>query len=199
MIDWLLHLDKTILLALNGDLGPTADTIFYWASAKTIWAPLYALILWMIYRRYGWKTTLASFLFILLCVGICDQLCNLFKEGGKKFRPSHDPEIQAMVHVVDGYRGKLYGTISAHSAISFAIARFSSLVIKNRNFTILIFLWATFVAYSRIYLGLHFPLDLIGGALLGILTGWAMFRLFQSKALSKIYPFRTCISNHQKS
>lgn len=175
----LLHADQQLLLALNGSWGTGWDTFFYWISSKVIWIPLYAAILWVVWRQNGWK----GLLWMLLCLGIAiiaaDQICNFFKHYVPKFRPSHNPDIQAWVHIVRDYRGGLYGTVSAHAAISFTIATFSSLLFRKRWYTLMIYAWAILVAYSRIYLGMHFPLDLLFGTLLGLMLGALSFRAFR--------------------
>ncbi len=174
----ILHADQQLLLALNGSWGSGWDTFFYWISSKIIWIPLYIAILWAAWRQTGWK----GLLWMLLCLGIAiiaaDQICNLFKDYVPKFRPSHNPDIQAQVHIVNDYRGGLYGTVSAHAAISFTIATFSCLLFRKRWYSIAIFAWALLVAYSRIYLGMHFPLDLFFGTLLGITLGYVSFRTY---------------------
>ena len=101
-------------------------------------------------------------------VGLADQICNFFKHHTPKFRPTHTPDIETLVHTVRGYRGGLYGTVSAHSAISFAIALFTSGLFRKAWYTVAIFLWALLVVYSRIYIGLHYPMDILLGAVLGL-------------------------------
>ena len=149
-----------------------------------IWIPLYIAILWAVWRQYGWK----GMLWMLLCVGIAiiaaDQICNLFKNNLPKFRPCHNPDIQNWVHIVNNYRGGLYGTVSAHAAISFTLATFTSLLFRKRWYTLTICAWALLVAYSRIYLGMHFPLDLFFGTLLGITLGYTSFCVYRRIFLS---------------
>ncbi len=94
-----------------------------------------------------------------------------------RLRPSHDPDISHLVHIVRDRQGGLYGFVSSHAANSFAFATFTFLAISRRWFTILIFSWATVVSYSRIYLGVHYPGDIIAGAALGLLTGTALWYL----------------------
>ena len=175
----ILHADQQLLLALNGSWGSGWDTFFYWISSKIIWIPLYAAILWGVWRRYGWK----GLLWMLLCIGVAiiaaDQICNLFKNNLPKFRPSHNPDIQTWVHIVNNYRGGLYGTVSAHAAISFTIVTFTSLLFRKCWYTVAICAWALLVAYSRIYLGMHFPLDLFFGTLLGITLGYGSFCVYR--------------------
>lgn len=178
MIQDILHLDQQLLLALNFDGGTWLDTFFWYVSGKATWIPLYIAIAYIIYRRYGLRDMILAMIIIGLSVVLADQICNIFKTYTPKLRPSRTPEIEAFVHTVRGYRGGLYGTVSAHAATTVAIAIFSSLVVEKRWYTICIFAWAALVAYSRIYLGVHFPLDLIFGTVCGLTVGFIMYRLF---------------------
>ena len=181
------NLDTELFLDLNGPWGTGWDSFFYAMSGKLIWIPLYLLILFIIYRRWGWKAMLISLAFIGLSVGVVDQVCNLFKDGIEKLRPTHTPAIEHMVHTVNGYRGGMYGTFSAHAATTACIATFSALVIRKKIFTILIPLWVILVSYSRIYLGVHFPADIMFGMLTGVLTGIGAYLIFKSQLVRKYY------------
>ena len=176
----ILDTDKMWLLALNGDGGPIWDTFFHIISERLTWVPLYLVILFIVWRRWGWRGLLWVGLTLGIAVIAADQICNFFKHFTPKLRPSHTPDIEAFVHTVSGYRGGLYGTVSAHAAISFAIALFTARLFRRPWYTVAIFAWALLVAYSRIYLGLHFPMDLTLGALLGLGLGEGAFRICRS-------------------
>jgi len=105
----LLDIDKQLLLALNGDGGAGWDTFFYIVSARLTWVPLYAAILYAVWKQWGWRRLLWVAVVLGLCVGAADQICNFFKHFTPKFRPTHTPDIEAFVHTVRGYRGGLYG------------------------------------------------------------------------------------------
>ncbi len=176
-----LNLDERIFLALNGDLGNFADSLFWFASGIMQWLPLYLLILFFIYKRFGLRVMIWSLVIISLSVIAADQVCNLFKYGVKKLRPSHDPDLEGLVYTLKGYRGGLYGTFSAHAATCAAIAAYTARLFRSAWYTAAICLWVVFVSYSRIYLGVHFPLDLILGAATGYIFGSLGFWAFKHK------------------
>jgi len=178
MLGALDKLDKDIFLFLNGLHNNSFDFIMFWASNKFIWIPLYALILfWMIrfYRNKSWILILAAAVLVLLT----DQTSvHLFKNVFMRLRPCHDPEIADLVHLVNNKCGGQYGFISSHATNVFGVAVFAVVLLgkKFKYFTLLILLWATFVSYSRIYLGVHYPGDVIVGAVWGTLLGYIIAR-----------------------
>ena len=171
-------INSNLFLLLNFDGGGFLDSFFWIVSGKLTWVPLYILILYMIYRKYGVKSMLLSLLFMGIGVGISDQVCNLFKNNLPTLRPTHNPMLDGLVHTVRGYVGGLYGTVSAHAATTFSVAVFSSCVIKCKWVTVGLMFWALLVAYSRIYLGVHFPEDIMYGFILGVSIGVVMYRLY---------------------
>jgi undecaprenyl-diphosphatase len=177
MIDFLNNLDTQLFLFLNGLHSDFWDPIMWWISGKKEWIPLYLVILgWLVYR-FKWKI-LYLVPFIVLLIVLSDQISVLIKNTVQRFRPTHDPEIGNLVNILNNYRGGKYGFVSSHAANSFALAIFTSLILKNRWFTVFIFFWAALVSYSRIYLGVHYPGDILFGALLGIALGMLTFWLW---------------------
>ena len=189
MLDAILKVDTDWFLALNGSWGPGWDTFFYWMSDNFIWVPLYLAILGFVWKRWGWRTMLAALVFIALAVILADQICNIAKYGLKKLRPTHNPELQHLAHTVRGYVGGLYSTFSAHAATTACIAVFTSRTFKTTWYTVFIWVWAVVIWYSRIYLGVHFPLDIVCGATTGFLMGWWAFNLFRSKRFNRFYSY----------
>ncbi len=181
MWDKVLAFDQQALLSLNWHGSDFADWMFWFISQRWIWLPLYILVIYMIYRRVGVKQLLAFIGLSVLTIVCIDLVCNFFKEFVPKFRPTHNPDIHNLVYTAFGYRGGYYGTVSAHSAIAFFIASFTARVIHKPTFSWILYIWATAVAYSRIYLGVHFPMDIIFGFTLGSICGIGTFKLFISQ------------------
>ena len=180
MIDSLKKLDTEIFMFCNSRHNATWDTIMGWASGKYIWMPLYAFLLYLVFKYVGKRVGLVLVAVVLMIV-ISDQASvHLFKNVFMRYRPCHNLLIQSQVHV-NGSCGGQYGFISSHAANTFALAMFLTLFFHNRIrfFGMYIFTWATFVSYSRIYNGVHYPADIVVGGLLGMLIGWGIFKLYR--------------------
>ena len=190
MLEFILELDTQLFLFLNSLHNAFWDPIMYEISEKVFWYPFYGILIGLIIWRYKWNA-IATLLFIALLITLADQISvKGFKEVFERFRPTHNPQIDHLVHTVKGYRGGDFGFVSSHAANTFAYALFSSKLFKNRYYSWFIFIWAAIVSYSRIYLGVHYPLDIIGGALLGIALGYLVFWLyckFGNKYLRKTF------------
>lgn len=185
------NLDKELFLFLNSLNSPFWDQVMYAISGKIIWIPLYLAILVTIGVKYRKRFPLILF-FIILAVAIADQSSvHVFKNVFQRLRPCHDPELDGLVHLVNGRCGGLYGFVSSHAANSFNVAALSLMFIKKRWYSVAIIIWASLVGYSRVYLGVHFPGDVICGAVLGSLVGWGVYKLYdltETKILFKRTP-----------
>ena len=173
--------DIKLFLFLNGKHIPFFDTIMCLMSDIYSWIPLYLGFLYLIYKKCNLKMAAASLLFMTLIIFLCDRLSVFaFKDVFKRYRPCHNLAISHLVYTLNGYCGGLYGFVSSHAANSFGLALFSGNMLKKEYkwLSILIFFWAAAVAYSRIYLGVHYPGDVLGGAIFGGVCGWLVFRLF---------------------
>jgi undecaprenyl-diphosphatase len=172
------RLDQQLFLFLNSLNSPFWDQVMHAISGKVIWAPLYLSILIFLGIKYKRKF-LIILLFIILAVTLADQFSvQLFKNLVQRLRPCHEPSLEGLVHLVNGECGGQFGFVSSHATNSFNVALISLLFIKKRWYTISIILWALVVGYSRIYLGVHYPGDVICGSLLGTLIGWSIYKLY---------------------
>jgi undecaprenyl-diphosphatase len=182
------HLDQQLFLFLNSLNSPFFDKVMYAISGRVIWAPVYLTILIYLgvcYKRKFW----VILVFIILAVTLADQISvQFFKNVFHRLRPCHEPSLDGLVHLVRGECGGLYGFVSSHASNSFNVALLSLMLIKKRWYTISIITWASVIGYSRIYLGVHYPGDVICGAMLGSLVGWGVYKLYEltdDKVLNK--------------
>ena len=180
MLQELLQLDKDFFIYLNGLGTPQWDNFFQFISHKLSAIPLYIFLLIITYQKFGLKRTLVLLVSIALLITVTDQLSNFFKYGVARLRPCHDPEIAPLMRLVKSYCGGQFGYFSAHAGNAFAIAVFFGSILKSsiKYLGLGLVIWASLVAYSRVYMGVHFPLDIVTGALLGSLFGWLFVKLF---------------------
>jgi undecaprenyl-diphosphatase len=150
----------------------------YAVSTRFIWIPLYVAILLYLNRKYQ-KKFFIIIIFIVLSVLLADQLSVLLKYSVHRLRPCHEPYLRGLVHTVRNECGGLYSFVSSHASNSFNVALLSLSFIKKRWYTIFIILWALTVGYSRIYLGVHYPGDVLCGSILGGIVGWSMYKCYE--------------------
>ena len=184
-------LDKQLLLALNG-----SDSLFLDRAVRTLttaltWLPFYISLFYVVLKNND------SFLRILLVLGgagLCVLLAGavddmVVKPGVARWRPTHDPEIGMLVDVVDGYRGGNYGFFSAHASNTFSIAVFFWWLVRSRLLTVAMVVWSLTNCWTRVYLGVHFPGDILVGLLWGFMVGsfsyWVYYRLSRNIALGR--------------
>jgi undecaprenyl-diphosphatase len=177
-MDSIIDLDKKLLLILNGFHLSWLDQPMYYLTKTFIWLPLYGFLIFLIFKNYkkqGWYILLGAAITILLANEITSSIMKPFFA---RLRPSHEPTLQGLVHFVNEYKGGLYGFASSHAANTFGTALFVWLALKPFNKWIgWIFLWAVLMTYTRIYLGVHYPGDIIVGALVGLASGWVAFQI----------------------
>lgn len=175
----LITLDKELFLYLNQHHTPWLDPLMFWMSQTYTWFPLYALLLFIAFKNYREKTWI-MLVCIAMTITLSDQLASgVLKPLFMRLRPSHDPDLENLIHYVNGYKGGLYGFASSHASNVFALATFFWLVFRKQYKIVgILFVWAAVVAYTRIYLGVHFPGDVIVGALVGMLAAWIGYILF---------------------
>lgn len=180
ILSQIIKLDQDLLLFLNGLHQTWLDQPMFWISETKFWLPFYAFLLWQIGRSVGLKYMIGTLLAIALTITIADRTTSGFmKPYFERPRPSHEPKISANVHIVNDYRGGAYGFASSHAANTFGLAMLLYLGFRRRwRYVAFLFLWAAFVSYSRIYLGVHYPLDIVVGALVGMLGATLVYYVF---------------------
>ena len=178
MIETILEYDKELFLFLN-NLGSTNwDGFWLGYTNKVHWIPFYLLLLYLMFKKLERRTFLLIVLLAPLMILFTDQITNLFKDGFERLRPCQEESLEDSMRMVKDYCGK-YGFFSGHSSNSMAIAVFAGLLLKpyySKLIFILLF-WAALMAYSRVYIGVHYPLDIICGMLFGAMAGWLFFGL----------------------
>lgn len=195
MLEWILDIDRDLLLHINSWYSTYPDYIMSFITDKWSGVPIYAMVLFFLFYKRNPKVAVIMLIAILLTFALTDFLgVHLFKNVFKKFRPGHDPLTMDFVRILDPYGGK-YGFISNHAANFFGFALVSSAFLKKRWYTIFIFSWAIAVAYSRLYLGKHFPLDVICGAMFGALVGYAIL-LFHRFLVNKFLLYQRLNVKH---
>lgn len=175
--------DKELFVYLNTLGSQPFDQFWILVSEKFIWIPLYIIFLYLIYKNYKWKNLVYIMIFVALGVTISDQLAGIFKDGIARLRPCHDPSLDHLMR--DLGCGGQFGFYSAHASSTFFVASFLTFILKRyyKYLPVFLFAWASMVAYSRIYLGAHFPMDVIFGAAVGFLLGG----FFSTLAFKVIY------------
>ena len=184
-MDYLIHIDQQWLLAINGWHSEWADILMWYISKSTTWLPLYALLVGLIVYRFGILSpslckegrrgsSLLRVLIILagfaVAVGVSDFVSSgIIKPWVCRLRPTHEPALAGMLHLVNGYTGGLYGFVSSHAANTMACALLFALLYRNKYATVGLMLWVALNCYSRMYLGVHYPADIIGGLAIGAL------------------------------
>lgn len=178
MIEYLNQLDASILLFFNGMHSPFFDKFMMLCTGKFIWIPMYATILFILFKSFKPKLVLVYAIALGVAIALTDQTCaSIIRPVVERLRPSNPGNpLSEYVHLVNGYRGGSYGFPSCHAANSFALAVFIVCLVRRWRLAIFIFGWAILNSYSRFYLGVHYPGDLFVGALVGSFFGYICYR-----------------------
>ncbi len=179
-MEQLIEADKYLLLELNGSDSLFWDGVMMVYTSTTVWLPLAVAFLYILIKNNKLKNFILLFALIVLLFVISDGITStICKPLFERFRPTRDPELMYAVDVVNGYRRAAYGFMSSHAANSFAIATFAMLLIRHRALSVSLVIWALITCYSRIYLGVHYPGDVICGLSVGILSGILVYMLYK--------------------
>jgi undecaprenyl-diphosphatase len=190
--------DKSAFLFLNSFHNNLMDYVMTLFTITATWLLFYGVLLYVIIRKYGRKS-IPVIISLVLIILLADQLSGLLKHSIMRLRPSNDPAVAPLSHLFYN-TGGLYGFVSAHAANAFSFATFSALLFRSRGYAIFIYPWACVIAYTRIYLGVHYPGDILGGMLLGILVGLGIYKLLifvESKAFP-VHPYQRNKMTHQE-
>ena len=176
--------DKQAMIFLNNLGSSTFDPFWILVSEKWFWIPLYVIFLYFLYKNFNKKSLFYILLFVALGITASDQIANIFKFGFERLRPCHDPSLEGLLREVKC--GGKFGFYSAHSSNSFFVATYLTMLLgkKIKQLPYFLFVWAAIVAYSRVYLGMHFPGDIIVGAIMGILLA-LFFGTLAKKVIKK--------------
>ncbi|RBN50405.1 phosphatase PAP2 family protein [Flavobacterium psychrolimnae] len=188
MLEKLLSLDTELFVFLNSLGSENYDGLWSFITKQSNWIPLFLLLLYVIFKKLGAKQTLYLLLFVAVLVTFTDQMTNVFKNGFQRLRPCNNPEIKSFIRIVQ-FRGS-FSFFSGHASNSMAVATLLYFTLRQYfKYFWLLFLWPFIFAYSRIYLGLHYPLDILSGYLFGFTSGFLMYKVYKM-AQQKYFPLR---------
>lgn len=182
-MDFLIDIDKAWLVAINGAHNEWLDVIMWYISQSWVWIPLYAVLIGLLIWKFGWKKGLIYTAALVAAVGLSDYVSSgLIKHWVCRPRPTHEPSLEGLVHIVNGYVGGRYGFVSSHAANTMSLALLFGLIWKGERKIVysVLALYVVLNCYSRMYLGVHYPGDILGGLIVGtvmaLVVYWALNR-----------------------
>lgn len=179
-MEQLLQLDEQLFVFLNSMGSQQWDTLWLIITNKLSWIPFYAVLLYLVYRHFGLKNMLIIMLLVAVMITMTDQLANLFKHGFERPRPCREEHLKELIRFVAPRCGR-YGYFSAHAASTMALSVFLGLLFLKvyKHLIFLLLFWAAVVGFSRIYVGVHYPLDTLTGMCIGALIGWLIYTILR--------------------
>ncbi len=188
MLEKLIEADKNLLLTINRWHAPWLDPVMLFLTQTWAWIPLYALLIYFIikiYKKRSWIPLTGAALTVLFA----DRLTSgLMKPFFARPRPSHEPDMAGVLHLVNGYKGSEFGFVSGHAANSFGVALFVWLILRDHYpHSAWLFAWAAFMSYTRLYLGVHYPGDILGGALTGLMCAGIVYWSIKKHLRKSVY------------
>ena len=179
-MDALQQFDAGIFSAINGWHAAYFDSFMWLVTKIATWIPMILMLLYLLYFKKGWRKTVAVVLAIALVILIADQVsASIIKPLVERARPSHNESLQSTIHIVNGYRGGPFGFVSSHAANFMAIATLLTFITRQRLVLFSLVTWTLLQCYSRMYLGVHYPGDILGGLIVGALAGWLVWCLMR--------------------
>jgi undecaprenyl-diphosphatase len=176
LLDKIIQYDKDLLVYLNGLGTENWDGFWLLITNQLSWIPLYLIFLYLIFRSFGWKKTLGLVLLTAVMITFSDQFTVFMKNYFERLRPNRDPSINQLIRILKN--NSSFSFVSGHATTSMAVSFFMYLTLhKYYPYTGFFFIWPLLFAYSRVYIGVHFPLDVIAGALIGLFIGFSFYKL----------------------
>ncbi len=176
LLDFIVQKDKELLIFLNNLGIEQWDAFWLYVTNKRTWIPLFAFLIYLIFKSLEKRKGIVLLVVIAVLITFTDQFTNLFKYTFERLRPCNDLTIVDQLRILK--QSQSFSFFSAHASNSFAVTTFMFLLLKNQyKWIFLLFIWPLLFAYSRVYIGMHFPSDIFVGMIFGILSGWVFYKI----------------------